>query len=48
MTESFKQSWDEFCDELKSIGEIVSTQESLNQTDEAEGYRYLTRLLRNK
>ena len=46
MTESFKQSWDEFCDELKSIGEIVSTQESLNQTDEAEGYRYLTRLLR--
>jgi hypothetical protein len=46
MTESFKQNWDEFCDELKLIGDIVSSQENLTKADEAEGYRYLTRLLR--
>ena len=46
MTQTFKQNWDEFCDELKSIGDIVSRQDNLTNTDEVEGYRYLTRLLR--
>jgi hypothetical protein len=46
MTQTFKQKWNEFCDELKSIGDIVSSQKHLTETDEVEGYRYLTRLLR--
>jgi len=46
MTQTFKQNWNEFCDELKSIGDIVSSQDDLTNTDEVEGYRYLTRLLR--
>ena len=46
MTQTFKQNWNEFCDELKSIGDIVSSQDNLTKTDEVEGYRYLTRLLR--
>ena len=46
MSETFKQNWDKFCDELKSIGEIVSGQENLSEVDEVEGFRYITRLLR--
>jgi len=41
-------SWDEFCDQLKSLGQQITREgnpsDSLNR---AEGYRYLTRLLRN-
>ncbi len=40
-------SWDEFCDALKEAGKIIRSdkapQDAFNQ---AEGYRYLTRLLR--
>ena len=46
MAKDFKQTWNDFCDELKLVGEIVSNQKDLSETDEVEGYRYLTRLLR--
>ena len=46
MTKDFKQTWNDFCDELKSVGEIVSNQKDLSEIDEIEGYRYITRLLR--
>lgn len=37
-------SWAEFCDALKRAGDVVL--ESTSPLDRAEGYRYLTRLLR--
>jgi hypothetical protein len=40
-------TWDQFCDALKDAGKIIRSdkapQDAFNQ---AEGYRYLTRLLR--
>jgi len=41
-----EKSWEAFCDELKSAGTIISGQELSEPIDKAEGYRYLTRLLR--
>ena len=38
--------WDDFCDALKSAGVLISGQELQEPLDKAEGYRYLTRLLR--
>lgn len=39
--------WDEFCDNLKEAGKVVqSTAAPDSAFDKAEGYRYLTRLLR--
>ena len=46
MTDLLKQKWDSFCDELKTTGDIISEQVNLSETDKAEGYRYLLRLLR--
>ena len=46
MSQSFKRNWNEFCEELKSIGDIVADQENLSEIDEVEGFRYITRLLR--
>ena len=46
MSDLFKQQWDDFCEGLKSAGSIISSQRSLSQTDQAEGYRYLLRLMR--
>ncbi|MDP6979558.1 MAG: hypothetical protein QF570_13310 [Myxococcota bacterium] len=41
------QTWDEFCDALKEAGQIVQSKAAPdNAFDKAEGYRYLTRLLR--
>ena len=44
--ESFKDRWGRFCDELKTLGEVVEGAGALSGLDQAEGYRYLTRLLR--
>ena len=38
--------WSDFCDGLKLLGEVIEGVEGLNDLDRAEGYRYLTRLLR--
>ncbi|MDB5424522.1 MAG: hypothetical protein JWQ29_1938, partial [Phenylobacterium sp.] len=39
--------WDEFCDGLKAAGrEILSTAPDVDEVTQAEGLRYLTRLLR--
>jgi hypothetical protein len=40
-------AWDEFCDALKAAGKIVQSPQAPGDVfDQAEGYRYLTRLLR--
>ncbi len=40
-------AWEEFCDALKAAGKIIqSPKASGDAFDQAEGYRYLTRLLR--
>ena len=38
--------WDSFCDELRALGAIVEDMSGAGELDRAEGYRYLTRLLR--
>ena len=40
-------AWDEFCDALKEAGKILKTEKAPQDAfSQAEGYRYLTRLLR--
>jgi hypothetical protein len=40
-------AWDEFCDALKHAGKIIQSPKAPKDAfDQAEGYRYLTRLLR--
>ncbi len=40
-------TWDEFCDALKEAGRIVHSENAPQDAfNKAEGYRYLTRLLR--
>jgi hypothetical protein len=46
MTDLIKDKWDEFCENLKDVGSIIQSESSLSETDQAEGYRYLIRLLR--
>ena len=46
MADLFKEKWDEFCDNLKDVGSVISKENKLSETDQAEGYRYLLRLLR--
>ena len=46
MADLFKEKWDSFCENLKDIGSIIESESSLSETDQAEGYRYLLRLLR--
>ena len=46
MADLFKQKWDAFCDNLKDVGSIIESEPSLNEIDQAEGYRYLLRLMR--
>ena len=41
-----RRQWHRFCDELKSLGDIVEAAGEADTLDRAEGYRYLTRLLR--
>lgn len=38
--------WRSFCDELKSLGDMIEGVDGLSDLDRAEGYRYLTRLTR--
>lgn len=38
--------WHRFCDDLKSLGDVVEGAGGADELDRAEGYRYLTRLLR--
>lgn len=41
-------AWREFCDELKSLADIIANDETPSDAfNRAEGFRYLTRLLRN-
>lgn len=40
------KTWDEFCEGFRELGEIIENVEGLNELDRAEGYRYLTRLMR--
>ena len=41
-------AWDEFCDNLKLLGKQISRPETPRDSfNQAEGYRYLTRLVRN-
>lgn len=40
------QAWEDFCDVLKSAGDII-IRESSDDLERAEGFRYLTRLARN-
>jgi hypothetical protein len=46
MADLFKEKWDAFCENLKDIGSIIESESALNETDQAEGYRYLLRLMR--
>jgi len=46
MTESFKAEWDNFCDGLKEAGNIITNEDDLDERTQAEGHRYLIRLLR--
>ena len=46
MADLFKQKWDAFCDNLKDVGSIIESESSLSEIDQAEGYRYLLRLMR--
>ncbi|MEM8499021.1 MAG: DUF1214 domain-containing protein [Pseudomonadota bacterium] len=40
-------AWDEFCDSLKAAGNIIRSEKAPHDAfNQAEGYRYLTRLLR--
>ena len=40
-------TWDEFCDALKDAGKIIRSQQAPQDPfNQAEGYRYLARLLR--
>ena len=41
-----RSQWHRFCDELKSLGDVVEGAAGADALDRAEGYRYLTRLLR--
>lgn len=42
------QAWEEFCDNIKDLGKIITRDDTpANAFDRAEGFRYLTRLLRN-
>jgi hypothetical protein len=41
-------AWDEFCDNLKVLGKQIAREETPSDPfNQAEGYRYLTRLVRN-
>ena len=46
MADLFKEKWDAFCENLKDVGSIIESESALNETDQAEGYRYLLRLMR--
>lgn len=47
MSVTSEQSWDEFCEALKRAGQqILRTEAPTDELTRAEGYRYLTRLLR--
>ncbi len=46
MADLFKEKWDAFCENLKEVGSIIESESSLSETDQAEGYRYLLRLMR--
>ena len=39
-------AWSDFCDDLKELGAVIEGVDGLSEVDRAEGYRYLTRLLR--
>ena len=38
MADLFKEKWDEFCDNLKDVGSVISKENKLSETDQAEGY----------
>ena len=52
MTEAEKRvvdgtAWEEFCDSLKAAGKIIQSEKAPKDPfNQAEGYRYLSRLLR--
>ena len=40
-------AWDEFCDALKEAGKVIRSEKAPKDSfNQAEGYRYLARLLR--
>ena len=43
---SFRNQWRKFCEGLQRLGEVVDSAVGADGMDRAEGYRYLTRLLR--
>ncbi len=46
-TDDLAQQWDNFCEQLKSAGHLIAGDNTpASVFDRAEGYRYLTRLLR--
>ena len=46
MADLFKEKWDAFCENLKDVGSIIESESALNETDQADGHRYLLRLMR--
>lgn len=46
--EQLHDAWLDFCDQLRDLGEIIAAQSlARNELDQAEGYRFICRLIRS-